>query len=55
MVLTGEKSPEALKREVTTPGGTTEAGLKVLDENNIRQILIETVAAAAARSKELMK
>ena len=55
MVLTGEKSPEALKREVTTPGGTTDAGLKVLDENNIRQILIETVAAAAARSKELMK
>ena len=55
MVLSGEKSPETLKREVTTPGGTTEAGLKILDENNIRQILVETVAAAAARSKELMK
>ena len=55
MVLSGGKSPEALKREVTTPGGTTEAGLKVLDEQNIRQILIDTVAAAAARSMELMK
>lgn len=55
MVLSGQKSPEELKREVTTPGGTTEAGLKVLDEKNIRQILIETVVAAAARSRELMK
>jgi pyrroline-5-carboxylate reductase len=55
MVLTGEKSPEVLIREVTTPGGTTEAGLKVLDEKNIRQILVETVAAAAVRSMELMK
>jgi len=55
MVLSGEKSPEALKREVTTPGGTTEAGLKILEEQNIRQILVETVAVAATRSMELMK
>ncbi|NTW68541.1 MAG: pyrroline-5-carboxylate reductase [Chlorobiaceae bacterium] len=55
MVLSGVKSPEELKREVTTPGGTTEAGLKIMDEQNIRQILVETVAAAAARSRELMK
>ena len=55
MVLSDSKSPETLKREVTTPGGTTEAGLKVLDEKNIRQILVEAVAAAAARSMELMK
>ncbi len=55
MVLSGRKGPEELKQEVTTPGGTTEAGLKVMDENNIRQILVATVAAAAARSRELMK
>jgi pyrroline-5-carboxylate reductase len=55
MVLAGQKSPEELKRDVTTPGGTTEAGLKIMDEKNIRQILVETVAAAAARSRELMK
>ena len=54
-VLSGEKSPEELIREVTTPGGTTEAGLKILEEQNIRQILVETVAAATARSMELMK
>ncbi len=55
MVLSSEKTPEELRREVTTPGGTTEAGLRVMDEKNIRQILIETVAAAATRSRELMK
>ena len=55
MVLSSEKSPEELIKEVTTPGGTTEAGLKVLNESNIRRILMETVAAAAARSRELMK
>ena len=55
MVLSGRKSPDELKHEVTTPGGTTEAGLKIMDEKKIRQILIETVAAAAARSRELMK
>ncbi len=55
MVLSGKKNPAELIRDVTTPGGTTEAGLKVMDDKCVRQILVETVAAAAARSRELMK
>ncbi len=55
MVLTSDRSPEDLKHEVTTPGGTTEAGLKIMNEKNLRHILQETVTAAAARSRELMK
>ncbi|MEI6846732.1 MAG: pyrroline-5-carboxylate reductase [Chlorobiaceae bacterium] len=55
MVLAGQKNPEELKNEVTTPGGTTEAGLKVMNEKNIKQIVMESIAAAALRSKELMK
>ncbi|MGB0131550.1 pyrroline-5-carboxylate reductase [Chlorobium sp.] len=55
MVLSGDRSPEELIRDVTTPGGTTEAGLQVMDERNIRQILVDTVSAAAARSRELKK
>jgi pyrroline-5-carboxylate reductase len=55
MVLSGRKSPEELVREVTTPGGTTEAGLKEMDNRDLRAALIETVKAAAARSRELMK
>ena len=55
MVLSGRKSPEELVREVTTPGGTTEAGLQAMDRRDLRGTLIDTVKAAAARSKELMK
>ncbi|TCD47732.1 pyrroline-5-carboxylate reductase [Chlorobium sp. N1] len=53
MVLEGTRTPEELKREVTTPGGTTEAGLKVMDELGIRDILMQAVAAAESRSREL--
>jgi len=55
MVLEGRKSPEDLVREVTTPGGTTEAGLREMDRHHIREALVATVKAAAARSMELMK
>jgi pyrroline-5-carboxylate reductase len=55
MVLSGRKSPEELVREVTTPGGTTEAGLKEMEKHDLRDALMETVKAAAARSRELMK
>jgi pyrroline-5-carboxylate reductase len=46
-------SPELLRRKVTSPGGTTEAALKVLDKNQVKQSIIEAIAAAANRSKEL--
>lgn len=55
MVLSGRKSPEELVREVTTPGGTTEAGLHAMEERDLRGTLVATVKAAATRSKELMK
>ena len=35
------------------PGGTTAAGLKVLEERNIRATLMAAVEAAAKRSQEL--
>jgi pyrroline-5-carboxylate reductase len=55
MVLSGRKSPAELVREVTTPGGTTEAGLKEMERHELGNALVETVKAAAARSRELMK
>lgn len=53
MILETNKTPETLRKEVTTPGGTTEQGLIVLDNNNIVQTLIDTVHATAKKSKEL--
>lgn len=47
------ESPELLRRKVTSPGGATEAAFKVLDKNQVKQSIIEAIAAAANRSKEL--
>lgn len=49
---TGEH-PGALKDAVTTPGGTTIAGLEVLERGAVRGAVIGAVDAAARRSREL--
>jgi len=55
MLSRSQGSPEELRSAVTSPGGTTEAGLKILDDNNFRQILQDVVGAAKNRSIELSK
>ena len=50
------ESPETastLRERVTSPNGTTAAGLLVLETAQIRQIVDQAVAAAAARSREM--
>ncbi len=42
-----------LRAMVTSPGGTTAAGLRTLEEHAVRSALIEAVQAATARSREL--
>jgi len=42
-----------LKNMVTSPGGTTAVGLKVLEEGKIRSTLMAAVEAAAKKAKEL--
>jgi len=45
--------PETLRAAVTSPGGTTAAGLLVLESGAVRAALIEAVLAAAERSRQL--
>ena len=49
---TGEH-PALLREKVTSPGGTTVAGLYKLEEGGLRKIFIDAVIAAAQKSKEL--
>lgn len=53
MVLAAGEHPAQLKDRVTTPGGTTTAGLFVLEDRGVRAALIEAVSAATRRSQEL--
>jgi len=46
-------SPAELRKKVTSPGGTTEAALKVLMEKKFVELLKNALQAAADRSKEL--
>ncbi|MCU0599374.1 MAG: pyrroline-5-carboxylate reductase [Desulfobacterales bacterium] len=48
-----QESPENLRRAVTSPGGTTEAAIRVFDENRVKDSIILAIQAAAHRSKEL--
>lgn len=48
------EAPEVLRRNVTSPGGTTQAALQVLmGEGGWQPLIDRAVAAAAARSREL--
>lgn len=53
LYLAGDKSPGELRAQVTSPGGTTAAGLRVLEQRAVRAALIDAVLAARDRSVEL--
>jgi pyrroline-5-carboxylate reductase len=49
------KEPAELRAQVTSPGGTTLAGLKAMNIDRLIKILVKTVEAATKRSKALGK
>jgi pyrroline-5-carboxylate reductase len=52
LLETGEH-PAVLREKVTSPGGTTIAGLHAMEEKGFRAAVMAAVDAAVKRSKEL--
>ena len=53
MAMELDKPFSLLKELITSPGGTTMAGLKILEEDAFHAALMNAVEAAAQRAKEL--
>ena len=53
LMLETKEHPAVLRSRVTSPGGTTIAGLHILEKNGFRGIVMDAVEAAARRSAEL--
>lgn len=51
---TGE-DPESLRAMVTSPAGTTAAGIRALESRAVRSAFMEAVAAATERSRNLQR
>lgn len=45
--------PDKIRQKVTSPGGTTEAGLKVLSQGSLREIFLKTIQEATKRAQQL--
>ncbi len=55
LVIETGKHPAILRDEVTTPGGTAIAAVADLESHGLRTMLINAVATATARSRELSR
>ena len=53
MILEGQEHPAILREKVTSPGGTTIYGLAEMERFGFKNALIQAVAKATERSKEL--
>ncbi|MBS4191142.1 pyrroline-5-carboxylate reductase [Bacillus sp. FJAT-49705] len=53
MLSKSTKETQQLRKEVTSPGGTTEAGIKILDSYGVQNAFIDCIKEATAQSKRL--
>lgn len=53
LLLESDGHPAQLRDMVTSPGGTTIAGIQVMEEYKLRATLLKTIETATQRSREL--
>ena len=54
-LLSEGRPPAELRADVTSPGGTTAAGLRELEDHGLRAAFAAAIEAATRRSEELGK
>jgi pyrroline-5-carboxylate reductase len=55
MLQSTNKHPSILRKEVTSPGGTTEAGIQMLEQYRFQEAVAACIKRATERSEELGK
>lgn len=55
MLVSQSESPEQLRKNVTSPNGTTQAGLESFEGSDFQGIVAKAVKAATSRGEELGK
>lgn len=50
-----KEEPHVLRHKVTSPGGTTEAGIQALEDYHFNEAIFACIKSAEARSRELAK
>jgi pyrroline-5-carboxylate reductase len=53
LLVASDKSPEQLRKQVTSPNGTTERAIARMAQTDLEGMFIEATEAALARSREL--
>jgi len=53
LLSSSAEEPQELRRRVTSPGGTTEAALGILEDGQLKSLFAKALTRAAERSKEL--
>ena len=53
MAMASDKPPEELRRNVMSPGGTTERAVERLEQGGLRQLMAEAMDDCAQRAREM--
>ena len=55
LIQENKKSAKDLVKSVATKGGTTEAGLKVMNKKNLKKLFLQSISEAFKRAKDQSK